>query len=541
VAGRRIAGRQGQAAFALALAVAVGLAGGGGALGATRRAGPPAATGTISTVAGRIGGPASATRVSMEGPDGASPCGPSFGHGRPYIGDTSVVREVNPQTDQLTTPAATGSLGPLGDDGAATAAYLDACGTAVDDAGNLMTGDAATGRIRVVAASTGTFYTIAGNGLQGFSSTGEQATVLTFPQPAGVATDSAGNLIITGGNRVLVVAASSGTFYARAMKAAHLYSVAGNGYGDGDGDGDIGDGGPGTKAKVYDPQGVVVDGDGNLLIADRFNNRIRVLAASTGTFYGQAMTTGYIYTVAGHGTFGIHGNGVPATATQLGQPTGVAVDSAGNLVIALEANNKIRVVADSTGTFYGQAMTAGDIYTIAGDRTPGFSGDQGKAVRAELDNPYDVAVDGAGNILIADTGNQRIRVVAASTGSFYGQQMTAGDIYTIAGDGQPGFAGDGSPATAAELSGPTGLALDSAGNILIADTGNQRIRVVAASTGSFYGQQMTAGDIYTIAGPATPANLNDPGDVVVGGTGNILIADTGNDRIREVQELPAGP
>jgi hypothetical protein len=460
------------------------------------------------------------------------------------------------------TIAGDGTIGFSGDGGPATAAELiQPGGVAVDGHGNVLISDISNGRDRALAASDGTFYgqamtagdiyTIAGNGLKGFSSNGEPATAAEFPQPAGVATDSAGNLIITGADRVLVAAARSGTFYGHAMPAGHLYTVAGDGNGDGDGDGDIGDGGPGPKATLGGPLGVAMDGAGNLLIADRGNNRIRVVAASTGTFYGQAMTAGDIYTVAGHGTFGAHGNGVPATATQLGQPTGVAVDGAGNLVIALEGSSKIRVVADSTGTFYGQAMTAGDIYTIAGDGTRGFAGDQGKAVRAELDYPFDVAVDGAGNILIADTGNQRIRVVAGSTGSFYGQQMTAGNIYTLAGDGNPGFAGDGGPATAAELSGPLGVAVDSAGNTLIADTGNQRIRVVAASTGSFYGQQMTTGDIYTITGggtsglgdggPATAASLSDPGDVAVGGTGNILIADTGNDRIREVQEPTTGP
>ena len=114
-----------------------------------------------------------------------------------------------------------------------------------------------------------------------------------------------------------------------------------------------------------------------------------------------------------------------------------------------------------------------------------------------------MAVDGAGNLVIADTGNDRVRVVAASTGTFYGQAMTAGDIYTVAGDGHAG-----SPATAARppapsSHGPDGVAVDGAGNLVIADTGNSRVRVVAASTGTFYGQAMTAGDIYTVAGDGT--------------------------------------
>ena len=256
---------------------------------------------------------------------------------------------------------------------------------------------------------------------------------------------------------------------------------------------------------------MAVDGAGNLVIADTDNDRVRVVAASTGTFYGQAMTAGDIYTVAGDGKAGFSGDGGPATSAELDYPDGVAVDGAGNLVIADTGNNRVRVVAASTGTFYGQAMTAGDIYTVAGDGTAGFSGDGGPATSAELNDPAGVAVDGAGNLVIADTSNNRVRVVAASTGTFYGQAMTAGDIYTVAGDGTGGFSGDGGPATSAELDSPYGVAVDGAGNLVIADTDNNRVRVVAASTGTFYGQAMTAGDIYTVAGDGTSGFSGDGG------------------------------
>jgi hypothetical protein len=156
----------------------------------------------------------------------------------------------------------------------------------------------------------------------------------------------------------------------------------------------------------------------------------------------------------------------------------VAVDGAGNLVIADTGNGRVRVVAARTGSFYGQAMTAGDIYTVAGNGHKGFSGDGGPATRAAFYTPSWVAVDGAGNLVIADTGNQRVRVVAAATGTFYGQPMTAGDIYTVAGDGTPGFSGDGGPATSAELWDPSWVAVDGAGNLLINDGGNGRIREV---------------------------------------------------------------
>ena len=129
-------------------------------------------------------------------------------------------------------------------------------------------------------------------------------------------------------------------------------------------------------------------------------------------------------------------------------------------------------------------MTGGDIYTIAGGGTGsgGFSGDGGPALAAQLSGPGGLAIDGAGNLVIADTDNQRIRVVAARGGTFYGIAMTAGDIYTVAGVSSPagtaGFSGDGGPATSAELDDPQGVALGGAGNLLVTDMGNNRIRQV---------------------------------------------------------------
>src|SRR6185437_15820824 len=130
-----------------------------------------------------------------------------------------------------------------------------------------------------------------------------------------------------------------------------------------------------------------------------------------------------------------------------------------------------RVVAARTGTFYGQPMTAGDIYTVAGDGTAGFAGDGSPATSAELDYPLAVAVDAAGNLLIGDGFNTRVRVVAARTGTFYGQPMTAGDIYTVVGGGTDGL-GNGGPATSAELGIPEGIVVDSAGNLVIAASNN---------------------------------------------------------------------
>ncbi len=217
--------------------------------------------------------------------------------------------------------------------------------------------------------------------------------------------------------------------------------------------------------------------------------QIQVVPAGTGTFYGQPMTAGDLYTVAGNGTGGYSGDGGPATSAELSFPSEVAVDPAGNLVVADSFNSRIRAVAVKTGTFYGQAMTAGDIYTVAGDGRFGFTGDGGPATSAELADAAGVTVDGNGNLVIADSDNYRVRVVAVKTGTFYGRAMTAGDIYTVAGDGTQGYSGDGGPATSAELSAAGGVTVDGHGNLVLADTGNDRIRVVAVKTGTFYGRR----------------------------------------------------
>jgi trimeric autotransporter adhesin len=428
------------------------------------------------------------------------------------------------------TVAGGGSGGPSGDGGPATKAGLSAQSVAVDGAGNLVIADSQNGRIRVVAATTGTFYgqamkahdiyTVAGGGTS--LGDGGPATQAALSDPAAVAVDRAGDLLIadTFDQRVRIVAVSTGTRYGQAVTAGDIYTVAGTGS-----PGYAGDGGPAAAAEVAYPQGVAVDGSGNLVIADTDNARVRVVAARTGTFYGHAMTVGHIYTVASNGApsgqdgnQGFSGDAGPALRAELDFPGGVAVDGSGNLVIADTSNNRIRVVAARSGTFYGRSMTAHDIYTVAGAGIRGFSGVGGPATAAKLSGPSDVLPDAAGNLVIADTGNNRIRVVAARSGTFYGQAMTAGHIYTVAGDGARGTAGDGGPALKAGLHSPEGVAVDHAGNLVIADTRNRRVQVVAAASGTFYGQAMTAGDVYTVA------TLGGPTGVAVDHAGNVVIS-----------------
>jgi sugar lactone lactonase YvrE len=269
--------------------------------------------------------------------------------------------------------------------------------------------------------------------------------------------------------------------------------------------GSNGDGGPATSAQLYHPEGVAVDSTGSFFIADYSNNRIRKVTSE-----------GIISTVAGNGTKGYSGDDGPATSAQLNGPMGVAVDSAGNLFIADYGNSRIRKVTSE-----------GIISTVAGNGTKGYSGDAGPAVSAKLNGPTGVTVDSAGNVLIADYSNNRIRMV-----------NPAGVISTIAGNGTTGFGGDGGPATSAQFYYPEGIAVNSAGNLFIADSSNNRIRMVNP-----------AGIISTVAGngsggyggdgtSATSATLYGPTGVAVDSAGNLFIADYSNQRIRMVD--PAG-
>jgi sugar lactone lactonase YvrE len=285
-----------------------------------------------------------------------------------------------------------------------------------------------------------------------------------------------------------------------------ITTVAGNGT-----QGYKGDGGSATSAELYGPAGVAVDASGNLYIADASNNRVREVNAATGV----------ITTVAGTGVAGYSGDGGPATSAELNDPSGIAVDAAGDLYIADTGNNRIREVSAKTGT----------ITTVAGSGTKGYGGDNGLAISAELNGPYGVAINTAGNLYIADSGNNVIREVGAATGV----------ITTVAGNGTGGFSGDGSPATSAELHDPLGVAVDTAGNLYIADTNNQHIRKVDATTALI---TTVAGNVWGGTGfghsggngPATAAGtgLWSPEGVAVDAFGNLYVADMNDQSIRQV-------
>jgi sugar lactone lactonase YvrE len=340
-----------------------------------------------------------------------------------------------------------------------------------------------TGTGGVLQVNPGNLKTIAGNGTAGYGGDGGPATTAELNTPDGIAFDTHGDLYIADiGNNVIRKVDTLG----------NITTVAGNGT-----QGFSGDGGPATAAELNAPFGVDLDAAGNLYIMDTLNARIR-----------KVDTTGTITTVAGNGKFGFAGDGGPATSATLSEVQGARFDTAGNLYVPQCGPAAVRKI-DTSGT----------ITTVAGNGTDGFSGDGGPATAAQLNCPSGVVVDNTGKLFIADYNNDRIREVNAS-----------GVITTIAGNGTPGFRGDGGPALAAEVNFPNDVDLDSAGNLYIADSGNNRLRKID-----------TTGIITTVVGGldnAGSAGINAPSALAFDLKDNLYFSDTGNNAIREV--FPAG-
>jgi hypothetical protein len=281
-----------------------------------------------------------------------------------------------------------------------------------------------------------------------------------------------------------------------------------------------GDGGPATSAQLAEPYGAAIDAAGNIYIADTLNHRIRMVN-----------TAGTISTIAGTGVAGFVDN-VAATSARFNQPLSVAVDSAGNIYVADQSNNRIR-----------RFTVGGNITTVAGSGVQGFGGDGGAATSAQLNHPASVAVDGSGNIYIADTGNSRIRKVTGSTISTF-----AGKGYFIPpSSGVSGYSGENVAATTARLNQPQGVSVDTAGNVYIADTLNNIVRKVTGGViSTIAGVPPTADIQVTYADarangsyngdnrPATSATLNLPYSAAAQPDGSVLIADYFNYRIRRV-------
>lgn len=530
--------------------------------------------GTISTVAGNEkaglsgdGGPATSASlggvvfcIPTNAPIGIGPPCPNLGiavdaAGNLFIADTGNhrIRRVDRQ-GIITTVAGTGQSGFAGDGGPAGSAMLnDPTGILADSAGSLYISDCTNLRVRRVS-SAGVISTFAGNGLVGLAGDGGLATAASFQWPVGLARDAGGNLFI---------ADSSSLRVRRVTPAGIITTVAGNGrfrF--------FGDGSTAPAASLNFPRRAAVDAAGNLYIADTDNQRIR-----------KVTPVGIISTFAGSGQPLTAGAQVgPATEMPLAQPSAVILDAQSNLLIADTFHQTVqRVTADGimrevpgtpwwpdiagvsrgagAGVYFptGLALdSAGNlfiassylVYRVSPNGVPallagkpdcscefcvcrGFAGDGGPATAAQLLGPNDVAVDAGGNVYIADTFNNRIRRVAPD-----------GIISTVAGNDSWGFSGDGGPAVKASLNGPYGVTVDATGNLYIADTNNHRIRRVSPS-----------GVITTVAGNGRPgysgdgglgldASLNQPTDVKLDKVGNILITDSANSRIRVVLAAP---
>jgi uncharacterized protein (TIGR03437 family) len=398
--------------------------------------------------------------------------------GNIYIADTSnaAIRKIT--TDgNINTVAGNNTIGYSGDAGVATSAGLiSPYSVAVDSSGNIYIAEPEDGRIRKVTTSDGKINTIAGNGNVGFGGDGSAATSAQLWLPSGVTVDSSGNVYIadTVNNRV------------RKVSSGNISTIAGNG-----GFSYSGDGGAATKAQLNAPASVAVDSAGNYYIADTANNVVRKVSVN-----------GTITTFAGNGTAGFGGDNGAAASAQLNSPQGVAVDAAGNVYISDTLNARVRKVSGGT------------ISTVAGGGTIGYAGDGGAGPSAQLNTPIGLAVDGSGNLYIADFGNNVVRKLSSG-----------GTISTLAGNGRQGYSGDGGLATLAQLNGPRGVATDTAGNVYIADTLNSRVRMVT-----------TGGSISTIAGtgiagnsgdggPATSAQIVTPTGIAVDAAGSVYISD----------------
>ena len=355
----------------------------------------------------------------------------------------------------------------------------------LDGAGNLYISEFR--RVRQISVKDGTLATAVGDGTFGFSGDGGGAALAALNAPTGLAIRDGDLYIADEGNQRIRKATSDGL----------IYTVAGNGQAS-----YAGDGLSATGASLFRPAAVAFDAAGDLYIADSYNSRVRRVDPS-----------GVIITFAGNGeSSGFGAEGGLAVLTALSDPSGIATDGSGNVY-----------VADTGGHRVIRVDPEGNLNTVAGTGSPGYTGEGDISSLPQLDRPSGLAFDGDGNLYIADTLNHRIRMLTPG-----------GVISTVGGTGTGGFSGDGGDALTADLNQPCTAAVDASRNLYIADSGNNRIRMVTPdgkiSTIAGTGDGTYNGD----EGPAPEIALSNPCGLAVDGEGNLLVADTGNNRIRKL-------
>jgi trimeric autotransporter adhesin len=445
-------------------------------------------TGLVTNIAGdgasRYNGDGVAKSASLNSPSGLT----LDAAGNLFIADrgNNRIRKIT-LAGVISTVAGNGSSnGLLGDGGPAMSATLFSPeAVAILPTGALLIADTGNHRLRHVALD-GTISTYAGTGVPGFAGAGGSATSAQLDLPSGLAVKPDGTIYVSEFDAQRVRVISGGIISAFAGNGTAAFA---------------GDGGAATNASLHFPRGLAVDASGNVLIADSFNGRVRSVA-----------TNGVIRTLAGSGSGGFDGDGGAATSATLAYPTSVAVGAGGNVFIGEVDASRVRRVAPS-----GVISTVADANAAIGDG--------GAATDATLGYPYNVAVDGAGNIYIADYDNARVRKTTKATGG----------IATIAGTGVWGYSGDGGLAVKADLKYLSSVTLDAAGDVYIADAPNSRVRKVTVATGVIAtvvgsGEFGSGGD----GGLATNAQLGNPLAIVFDSLGNMYIVENYNARVRKV-------
>jgi hypothetical protein len=424
--------------------------------------------------------------------------------GNLFIGDNNncVVRKLNLTTNIIATVAGNHTCGYTGDGGSATSAELSTVyGVAADTAGDLFIADYGNCVIREVTKSNGKISTIAGNHTCGFSGDGGLATSAEMNAPWGIAVNGAGTVVTFGDY--------TNQRIRQFTVGGNLTTVAGNGTAC---SGTCGEGGSATSAELYYPTGVAATSGGTIYVGDNSNYVVDSFTVG-----------GNLNRVAGNHSYNLETliTGAPANGVELAFPFGISADAAGDVFIADSSNFMVREYVKSTGL----------VNFFAGNGSSGYSGDGGAATSAQLTNTFGVATNAAGtNVYIADTYSCAVR------------NVTGGNINLFAGvvvtnSPRCAYTGDGGPATSAELYYPYGVAVDSKGSVYITDAQEHVVRKVTAGTintiAGIGGLNGFTGD----GGPAANAQLYSPQAVAVDPAGNVFIADTSNNRVREINAL----